>query len=97
MEIRDATANAIVRTYTRHAGAASEGGATRSASAPQGRSRTDIVTLSPATQELRRLRDAAAEQSDVRADRIAVLKTAIAAGAYQVDTVTLAERMLSHA
>lgn len=97
MEIRDASANAIVRTYTRHAGAASHGSGSRPVSAPQGRSRTDLVTLSPATQELRRLRDAAADQSDVRTDRIAVLKTAIAAGAYQVDTVALAERMLSHA
>lgn len=98
MEIRDLTANTIARTYTRHADATSRSaGGSAPASAPQGRSRTDVVTLSSATQELRRVREAVVEQADVRADRIAVLKTAINAGTYQIDTVVLAERMLSAA
>lgn len=98
MDIRDVTANTIARTYTRQAGTASSTSTiTPLSSQKGGRSRTDVVTLSPATQELKRLRDAAADHPDVRSQRIATLKTAIDAGTYQIEPILLAERMLSFA
>jgi negative regulator of flagellin synthesis FlgM len=98
MDIRDVTANTIARTYTRQAGATSStGNVTPLSSQKGGRSRTDSVTLSPATQELKRLRDAAADHPEIRSQRVAVLKSAIDAGTYQVDTIALAQKMLSFA
>lgn len=94
MQIHNATAGAIAQTYTRQT-AARTGDADRSLLRPAaGRPRADSVSLSTTTQELMRLRNVASAQPDVRAERVAALKAAIAGGSYQVDTGLLAGRLL---
>jgi flagellar biosynthesis anti-sigma factor FlgM len=57
-------------------------------------SHTDAVQLSEAAVHLRRLERAAQHAPDTRAERVAHLKALVQAGAYQVDTTALAERLL---
>ncbi len=58
--------------------------------------RLDSVNLSEGLGRLREAHAAAAEASDVRAERVAEIKAQIQAGAYTVDTDALAEKMLGH-
>lgn len=94
MRISDATANAIARTYTRQVNAPDTELARPGLRQAEGRPRTDSVALSTTTQQLLRLREVVAAQSEVRADRVAALKAAIAGDRYQVDTMALAARLL---
>lgn len=58
------------------------------------RGERDAVALSGGARVLQRAHAAAAEADDVRTGRVAALKAQIQAGAYQMDTDALAERML---
>lgn len=95
MQIHNNLIGSIARTYTRQTGAVS-GAADGSLGArgAVGRPRTDSVSLSGTTQELKKVRDMVSAQPDVRAERVAALKAAIANGSYRVDNTALAEKML---
>lgn len=95
MQIHNNLIGSIARTYTRQTGAlpgAGDGGLTARGSI--GRPRTDSVSLSGTSQELKRVRDMVTSQPDVRAERVAALKASIANGTYQIDNTALAEKML---
>jgi negative regulator of flagellin synthesis FlgM len=94
MNIRDVNAAAIARTYTRQAGTADGGAGRTGMHGVDARPRTDSVSLSSTRHEVMSAQSAALAQPDVRADKVAALKQQIAAGTYNVDTQTLAARML---
>ena len=94
MQIRDVSAAAIARTYTRQAGTAGGGAGRISASGADARPRTDSVAVSTIRQDVMRARAVAASQPDVRTDRVAALRQQVSSGAYQVDTHALAAKML---
>jgi negative regulator of flagellin synthesis FlgM len=94
MRVNDAAASAIARTYTRQVTAPGAEAARLGLRQSEGRARTDSVSLSDTTQQLLKLREVVAAQSEVRADRVAALKAAITGGKYQVDAQALAARML---
>jgi negative regulator of flagellin synthesis FlgM len=54
----------------------------------------DTVSLSDSARELSRARASVSDASDVREDRVAALKAAIANGTYSVDSRSLAQSML---
>src|SRR5690242_2794372 len=54
----------------------------------------DSVSLSDSARELSRARATVGEASDVREDRVAALKAAVANGTYSVDSRALAQSML---
>jgi negative regulator of flagellin synthesis FlgM len=64
-----------------------------SAPAASGR-RPDAVTLSDTARALSAARDSASNASEVRGDRVAALKAAIADGSYRVDSRQLANSMV---
>jgi negative regulator of flagellin synthesis FlgM len=66
--------------------------ATQGASAPTRQS--DAVSLSDAARALASARTTVADATDVRADRVAALKSAIADGTYKIDGRALAKSMV---
>ena len=56
----------------------------------------DSVSLSEAARSLASARSAVADASDVRTDRVAQIKAAIASGTYAVDSRQLARAMVKH-
>ena len=56
----------------------------------------DSVSLSDSAHALSSAARAISEASDVREDRVAALKAAIASGTYSVDSKSLARNMLRH-
>lgn len=56
--------------------------------------RTDQVELSDGARQLQTLLDAVRALPDVRADRIAFLRDQVAAGAYDIDAATVAQRLV---
>ena len=94
MRVNDAAANAIARTYTRNVGAPGSEMAKLAMRQAEARPRTDSVSLSSTTQQLMKLRDVVSAQTEVRADKVAALKAAIAGGRYQINTDVLASRLL---
>jgi negative regulator of flagellin synthesis FlgM len=95
MRIHDATANAIARTYTRQVSAPAGDAARIGLRQAESRPRTDSLSLSTTTQQLMKLRGLVESQSEVRPDRVAALKAAITSGKYQIDTQTLAAKLLA--
>lgn len=67
--------------------------ATTAAPASVGR-QADSVSLSDSARALSAATKSVADADDVRSDRVATLKAAIANGTYQVDSRTLARKML---
>ncbi len=94
MQVGQSGMDALTRTYNRHVGAVQPDGTTLPARSTGRRPRTDSVAFSSTVQELLRVRDAAAVQPDVRAERVAALRAAVAGGAYQVDTHALAWKLV---
>jgi negative regulator of flagellin synthesis FlgM len=95
MRVNDAAANAIARTYTRNIGAPASEIAKLAMRQAEGRPRTDSVSLSSTTQQLMKLREVVAAQTEVRAEKVAALKAAIATGRYQINTDALAAKLLA--
>lgn len=85
-------AQAAASSRTGAAGGASEAGSTRGAG--RGGRRADHVQLSPEAQEMQRALDAVADQPDVRAERVAELRSRIADGTYSVDAKAIAARLV---
>lgn len=73
-------------------GAASR--ASRPAVSPGPAPKVDRLDLSDGLERLRRVHAAAADVPDVRADRVAALKSEIHSGSYRVNTDALAETLL---
>lgn len=94
MQIRDASATTVARTYSRQIGALDPAAVRSVARSSKGRPRTDSITFSPVRQEVARVEDVAAQQPDVRAGQVAALRARIANGTYTTDTNALAARLL---
>jgi negative regulator of flagellin synthesis FlgM len=94
MQIRDVNAAAIARTYTRQVGGGEGGSGRTNAAGVSSRARTDSVSMSNVRQEVMRVRDVVAAQPDVRPEKVAALKQQISQGSYEIDTRTLAAKML---
>lgn len=84
-----ATANARTRQTT-------ESQSTAAKSAPPAKpADSDSVSLSVKAQTMGRLEAQIADASEVDEDKVAAIKAAISEGRYQVDSRTIAERMLN--
>jgi flagellar biosynthesis anti-sigma factor FlgM len=94
MQVHNAASSMVARTYGRQVGGPGDAGARPISRSAEGRPRTDSLAISDSTRELARLRQAAAEQPDVRAGRVAALKNAIESGTYQMDLDVLAAKLL---
>ena len=94
MQINNSSARSVARLYSRQAAPADQGSGLIPARQAAGRPRTDSVSVSVTRQEVARFSAVVAEQPDVRTDRVASLKSAVASGAYQVDQRALAAAML---
>jgi negative regulator of flagellin synthesis FlgM len=94
MQVNNAASSMIARTYGRQVGGPGDAIMRAPVRAAEGRPRTDSLSISDSTRELARLREAAADQPDVRANRVAALKSAIEGGTYRVDLDVLAARLL---
>ncbi len=94
MQIQNGLVTSVAKTYSRNnASSAAEQG--RSLARPDsGRSRTDSVHLSATFQEMVRARTAVDMQPEVRAERVASLKAAVANGTYAIDMTALAAKLL---
>lgn len=57
-------------------------------------SRDDEITISSEGKELQRMIRAARQADDIRADRVAELRTKLRTGAYKLDPQLIAQRML---
>lgn len=94
MQIRDASATSVARTYTRQIGALDPASVRSLQPANKGRARSDSVTLSPVRQEVARVEDVVAQQPDVRSETVSALRGSIARGSYTTDSAALAARLL---
>jgi flagellar biosynthesis anti-sigma factor FlgM len=94
MQVNNAASSMIARTYGRQVGGLGDAAARATTRAAEGRPRTDSLAISDSTRELARLRQAAAEQPEVRANRVAALKNAIEGGTYRIDLDVLAAKLL---
>jgi negative regulator of flagellin synthesis FlgM len=82
------------RTAASHAyGVPAPADGARAAAAPTA-PRRDALELSPVANDVRTARTALAAVPEVRAERVAALRQAIATGSYQVDPELLARRLL---
>ena len=94
MQVNNAASSMVARTYGRQVGGPGDAVARAPLRSAEGRPRTDSLAISDSTRELSRLRQAAADQPDVRANRVAALKSAIESGTYRVDLDVLAAKLL---
>jgi flagellar biosynthesis anti-sigma factor FlgM len=94
MQINNVASSMIARTYGRQVSGPGDVDARPLSRAAEGRPRTDSLAFSNSMRELVRLREAAAEQPDVRANRVTALKSAIENGTYRVDLDVLAAKLL---
>jgi len=96
MQIRETNSAAIARAYTRQASGVESSTLVGRATDRQagGRPRTDSLVLSDTLQQVAQLRDYVAGQPDVRPHVVAEYRARLATGAYQVDTLALAQRLL---
>jgi flagellar biosynthesis anti-sigma factor FlgM len=67
---------------------------TQAANVPAAAPQSDSVELSDAARALTSANQAVANAPDIRADRVAAIKTSLANGTYSVDSSTLAKAML---
>ena len=94
MQIQNSLINTVAKTYGRQ-NATSAADHPRSLARPEGgRPRTDSLALSPTFHEVLRTRNAVEVQPEVRAERVAALKAAVADGTYRIDDMALAARLL---
>ncbi len=97
MQIRDVyggAASAASRAYGRQISGAGAGGNTGVIRPAEGRPRTDSVSMSDTRRQVAKVVDLASAQPDVRADRVAELRSQIRSGAYHVNVVDLAAKLM---
>lgn len=92
MVIHNKGVHNIVRAYDR------QGGTPKVKPSPGAEppKRKDRVTLSSEAKEIHTIQRAAGEAPDVRADKVAALRQAIAEGRYEVPAKEVARKMLQH-
>lgn len=89
------TRQSTVRESTVRESQARPGSAPAKNTSPAAAESSDNVSLSAAAQSLSRLEAAVASASEVNAERVAEIKTALEKGQYRVDAYALAGKMLS--
>lgn len=96
MQIRETNTTAIARAYTRQASSVESSTLVGRVGdrAAGGRPRTDSLVLSDTLQQVAQVREYVAGQPDVRPHIVADYRARLATGAYQVDTLALAQRLL---
>ena len=94
MQIHNGLINSVAKTYSRQSVTPAADNARTLARPEGGRPRTDSLALSPTFNEVLRTRAAVEAQPEVRAERVAALKAAIADGTYRIDDMALAARLL---
>ena len=78
------------------AGASSTGSAAESDAATRARGRQDVINLSNRGRVVAEAARAVSQSSDVRAEKVAALKAAIANGSYSSNAREIAERLIAN-